>query len=53
MESNPSFNCFKRSATGDDLWKRIAATEAFPAYYGDYVIIDSKFNFLAFSFDYG
>ena len=37
-------------------WKGIAATDAFYAflaYCGDYIIIDGKFDFLAFSFDYG
>ena len=34
-------------------WKGIAVTEAFFTYCGDYIIIDSKFNFLASFFDYG
>ena len=36
-------------------WKGIASTEAFYAFFEycmDYVIIDSKFNFFASSFDY-
>ena len=36
-------------------WEGIATTEAFYAFFaycGDHVIIDSKFNFLASSFNY-
>ena len=56
MESNPSFVLKDLPPVTIIQWKGIAATDAFYTFFtycADYGIIDSKYNFLASSLDYG